>query len=217
MAAGSDPFDIDNFSWPREGARLFEAERPISPPAFLEAGPSRWWMYAQSYRFAAETLVARFVETGHDQDFIAVPVLFLYRHYAEIALKLLERDASLHLGDAEPPLKGHGLRSRWDRVQPLLERIWPDNDDYKHTNAHVRSLILQLDAVDPTSDTFRYPVTPDGAPNLPRALERLDLAHFAVEMTAFAHWVGGVADAIWARQEAADEMRREYEPGPGDY
>jgi hypothetical protein len=212
-----DPFDLRNFSWPRKGARLFKADVPVSPPAFLESGPSRWWMYAESYRFAAATLVERFAKTGHDQDFLALPVLFLYRHYVEVALKFIEREASLLLGKPHPKPKGHGIRDRWGRVQPLLEEIWPNNADYKKDNRHVRSLIAQLDVVDPDSDTFRYPVDADGHSNLPPELERLDLSHFAAEMEAFAHWVGGVEGALSAEQEAENEMRQaERDAGSDD-
>jgi hypothetical protein len=214
-----DPFDLDSFSWPRKGARLFEAKVPLSPPAFLESGPSRWWMYAESYRFAAASLVAMFARTGHDQDFLALPVLFLYRHYVEIALKLIEHEASLLLGRPEPKPKGHGIRDRWGRVQPLLEDIWP-NPRYEGENRNVRNLVAQLDIVDPDSDTFRYPVDPEGNSNLPQELQRLDLAHFATEMEAFAHWVGGVEGALSAEQDAANEMRQaelDAAPGPDDY
>lgn len=48
-----------------------------------------------------------------------------------------------------------------------------------------------LGAVDPKSETFRYPVDKRGSIMLPKRLERLDLPHFARQMEGFAVWIDG--------------------------
>jgi hypothetical protein len=213
-----DSFDLDNLSWPQQGSKLFEANVPLSPPALLDDGPSRWWMYAESYRFAAAALVDRFRATGFDQDFLALPVLFLYRQYAELSLKFLERELSIFLGKEVPKSKGHHLLPRWMTVLASLEEVWPGK--YAAENAAVGEIIGQLSAVDDGSDTFRYPVDTDGNPNLAPELKRLDLVHFAAGMEAFAHWVGGVEGTLSAEQEAQDDMaeaERDAAPRDGDW
>jgi hypothetical protein len=175
-------------------------------------------MYAESYRFAAETLVRRFADTGRDQDFLALPALFLYRHYAELALKFLERETAIFLRRPVLKLKGHTLAALWMPVLKALEEIWPNR--YADENAAVGELIAQLQVADPSSDTFRYPVNVAGEANLPPEFARFDLLHFATEMQAFGHWVGGVADALNAESEAEEEMReieREAAPREDQY
>lgn len=213
MGGKDDPFDLENFSWPRPGAKLFQADKPLSPPAFLDSGPRQWWMYAESYRFAATTLVERFHATGHDQDFLSLPVLYLYRHYAELSLKYLARESNRFLG-LKPPKLNHKLMPLWSSVESALTKIWPER--YGEDHAAVGQLIQQLAAVDPRSDTFRFPVDKKGAPHLPDELKRFDLVHFATEMESFAHWVGGVADALSAESDVKADMDVMYREATAD-
>jgi hypothetical protein len=116
------------------------------------------------------------------------------------------------------PFKGHGLLTRWKRVRAALERIWPG--EYQDELTAVEEVITQLGIADARSDTFRYPVDLSGKSNLPPALERFDLLHFGAEMETFAHWVGGCADALAARQDSDDEARRierEFAPADDDF
>jgi hypothetical protein len=195
---------------------LFQPKVPLSPPAFVDAGPREWWRYAESYRFAASTLVDFFARTGHDQDFLALPVLFLYRHYAELSLKLLVRDAFADLGRKIPKLIGHALVPLWAQLRPALEAIWPGEHDLDL--GVIEAVVHELDSADPGSDTFRFPVDTKGLPQLPDYLRRLDVVHFAQSMEAYAHWVGGVADALSARSDISAELEREFSEGaPADW
>lgn len=210
-----DPFDPANISWPAPGLTLFAPNAPLSSPAFVEAGPQEWWRYAESYRFSASTLIDFFSRTGGDQDFLALPVLFLYRHYAELSLKLLLRDALTALERAVPNLVGHKLSPLWAQLRPALEEMWPGQ--YAAELGAIAGVLAELDAADPGSDTFRFPVDTKGAPQLPDYLRRFDLLHFATSMETYAHWVGGVADALSAEQDAAEEMRQaEEDAAPQD-
>lgn len=205
MSSEPDFLDPESISWPARGRSLFAADVKVSPPALLEDGFGSWWNYAESYRFAAAALVERFEATGHDQDFLAMPALFLYRQHAELALKYLEREAFEYLGRPLPPFLGHSLKPRWDSVEGALREVWPGQ--YEDEYAAVGETIDQLQAVDPTSDTFRYPVNSAGTPNLDAILKRFDLLNFGREMERFAHWVGGAADALEAEKDALADMR----------
>jgi len=213
--APDDPFDPASVSWPAPGLNLFSPDAPSSPPAFVEAGHGAWWRYAESYRFAGSTLIDFFTRTGHDQDFLALPVLFLYRHYAELSLKLLLRDALRGLERPVPRLLGHKLLHLWAQLRPALEETWPTQ--YAAELDAIEAVLRELDAADPGSDTFRFPVDAKGSPRLPEYLQRFDLVHFGNSMETYAHWVGGVADALAAEQDALEEMRQaEADAAPRD-
>lgn len=121
--AAMDAFDVDDMPWPKRGVDPFRADHPTSLPALLESGQPAWGFFAAGFRFSAQILVRRFEETGHDQDFLALPVLYLYRHYAELALKDLILDAGSVLGRRQSIEKEHDLRKLWLTARDLLNEL----------------------------------------------------------------------------------------------
>lgn len=55
--------------------------------ACLKVGHDEFYRYADGYKRAANILVDHVDQNNCDQDFVAFPVLFLYRHYIELKLK----------------------------------------------------------------------------------------------------------------------------------
>lgn len=199
-----DSSDPDDFPWPKRGVDPFRPDRATSLPALLESGPRAWGFFATGFRFSAGVLLEKFEETGYDQDFLALPVLYLYRHYAELALKDVIFDAAALLGQRPSIQNEHDLRNLWRTARELLNKL--DLEDAA-TDA-VEELMNVLGAVDPKSMTFRYPVDTSGRVMLPKKLERLDLPHFARQMEGFAGWVDGTA----AMLEQTADLHAEYRP-----
>jgi hypothetical protein len=192
------------FLWPEPGGVLFTIEGPTGHlRAILETGPRAWGIYFCSFQFAAETLVQRFRDTGYDQDLLAYPVVYLYRHVAELGLKSLLYEASLSFPSAKVDTTGHRLEGLWSQLKPLLLDSFPtETDDL----LAVEEMLHQFHRVDPKSDVFRYPVNLHGEPNLPETASTFDLLHFADEMKRFTTWVSGVSGALEADRDAEADM-----------
>ncbi len=195
------------FAWPSGQANkdLFTTETDLAHErAILGSGWQAWPAYLAGFRLAAETIVDRFRATRHDQDLLAYPVVYLYRHFAELSLKYLARQASRVAGEPVVVPAKHELRPLWQLVRRLWEDIWPDED--QDALDGVERTVLSLDAVDPGGMVFRYPEDKKGEAHLPKDAETFDLLHFASLMTEFANWVDGVDGALDAAHADMREM-----------
>jgi hypothetical protein len=153
-----------------------------------------WHLYAYGFRRAADILLEH-VETRHTSlDVIVFPVVFLLRHHLELAIKIVARDARLLFGVPPPVKPHHRLRELWDEAKELIVRaegIEPAGLE------PIDVAVSQLDAVDSTSTTFRYPETVSGAnpllgttninlltlrDSLEPAFDMLDAGHQALKM-----------------------------------
>ena len=74
---------------PRKGDELFRSDLPDwennACLNVMKGGDAI--AYTEDYRRGAERLVEHVMEKGRDQDFLVYPIIFLYRHHIELALK----------------------------------------------------------------------------------------------------------------------------------
>ena len=139
----------------------------------------QWVMMAMSYKRAADLLVegqAKSLLIGAEQQYIACPVMFLYRHFLEISLKGLLVDLQT-LGKQVNPLicvdqqvldrelPGHSLKQAWLTVRQLLVELSPDqnqsDDRSEEPNATFNAIeerIKEFDEIDEGSFSYRYPI-----------------------------------------------------------
>jgi hypothetical protein len=130
--------------------------------------------YAWSYQRSAVILVADLQQRGAVAiDNGALPILFLYRHSFELYLKALVYHAALlsvdksELIDALPRLwREHSLLRLVKMSLPVLTGSHPLAVAGELHN-EVSALAQKLDAVDPGSYSFRYPVSTKGEASLP--------------------------------------------------
>ena len=153
--------------------------------------------YTEGYRRGAVRLVEHIVEKHRDQDFLVYPIIFLYRHHIELALKrmiartphLLERP----LSDVEKQHLGkHRLDWLWQDLKPILAAIaeaagWSplDSADVEGVDDYIR----QLSSLDPDSFCFRYWHSKKGSRSLPEDLKHINLRHFADMMERLANYL----------------------------
>lgn len=141
-------------------------ELTATVPSLLSAGPD-WWnnacvgfakcewdLYARGYKRAADLLVSHIDASGGDQDVLVYPILFMYRHYFELRLKQLVRDATVLL-DEEFKIPGaHPLTPLYVRLVQKLnvihQTIGGDSTNAKEF-ADAERTIRALDEVDPQS------------------------------------------------------------------
>lgn len=95
-------------------------------------------------------------------------MMFLYRHYVELHLKSLLRDAGELLDAPELIPPRHYLVTLWQRVRELLLEI--DGRPADSWYLRVDQIIDDFDSADVSSYAFRYPVTTGGEPSLPTPL-----------------------------------------------
>jgi hypothetical protein len=125
-----------------------------------------WYFFLNGYKDAADFLVTHAIEEGvGDPRRLLNPIMFLYRHYLELALKSLIREQKTF-----PTI--HELDKLWRICRSLIDEISPsasDNDEIQHTTR----LIEEFCKVDPKSAlAFRYPE--DGI--LPEGVVEIDLS-----------------------------------------
>lgn len=142
---------------------------------------------------------------------MAYPIVFLYRHHTELALKriiywipwILKRD----LTEQEVKnLVSHKLDRIWGDLEPAFGSVceavgW--NKPAKADLDGIREYICQLSAIDPNSMNFRYWRQKDGAPSLRDDLQAFNIRHFAEMMGRLADFI----EALGTAMAAAGEMR----------
>jgi hypothetical protein len=195
---------------PRKSDDLFRSNPPNEfDQRPLDCSPTA---YTHGYRQAAEHLVQTVLANRREGDFLIYPIVFLYRHHLELALKriidcvpwILKRD----LTDCEKKhLGGHKLDLLWNDLEPIFVAVceavnWnkPDLADLEGA----RHYFGQLTTLDPYSMSFRYWKTKDGKPALPTSLNSLEIHHFSQMMGRLADFIEGLDAATTAAGEMLD-------------
>jgi hypothetical protein len=153
----------------------FEPPTPTGKPIFaivngadavtIHTGADKWALFADSYKTAADSLATVSESEPWRNQLVAAPIMFLYRHYVELQLKSLLLDAGELLDDPQTVPPKHYILTLWNRVRALLLKISPESDGEWFTRAD--RIISDIDGIDPTSFSFRYPVDTEGQQSLP--------------------------------------------------
>src|SRR5690606_41803700 len=145
--------------WPKGGQKLIRDDGHCAEVA-LRDGVETWFGYVCSFRSAADMLYgAAFAQGGMPgrKDEVFIPFAFLWRHYAELALKAAIINHSDYLGEhanVKELCDMHSLQALWDRFQVLDEKVFPEEPGKSRRCAG--KTIGQLQKVDPGSVQFRY-------------------------------------------------------------
>jgi hypothetical protein len=133
--------------------------------ACLNWSSAQWSLYAAGYKEAADLLVGHTETTSAGLDTLVYPVLFLYRQYLELKLKLAIRTCRHLLDDERSFPTGHRIDRLWVDLDQLLRRGFP-----KESTAEIDQtgrLIREFSEVDPASTAYRYPTDREGNQSLP--------------------------------------------------
>lgn len=158
---------------------------------------------------AAQQVLERIVSTGFDQDFLVYPLVFLYRQYLELQLKLVIYLGRELYGGRSGPMKTHSLAALWDVATGYIRQTWPD--DTQDTR-QIRADLAEFDALDAGSYAFRYPVGTSQQPSLPANLTRFNVATFAKRAEAIGEYLDGASHGMWVHRDWQREMAAEYAP-----
>lgn len=192
---------------PGPSDQLFSTQEDWWNNACLNWSSSGWSLYASGYREAADALVANVEQTSSSQDTFVYPVLFLYRQYLELQLKIMLRTLR-HLHDIGRDFpKSHKIDALWDETQKLLIQSFPEQpaDEVIETGR----LIHEFAKVDPLSTAFRYPVDKDGNPSLP-GIRYINLRNIREVMAKIAMLLDGAYSMAYEHLQHKLEMEREF-------
>lgn len=153
--------DLEVFPPPPSPGPLFAFGHDHQYNCCPALGVSSFDTFADAYRKAADVLVERVGGEflGHH---IVFPIAQLYRHYVELRLKEIIVSARSVRNEPGGFPRRHQLRDLWKLTLPYMNGL-----SAELTDAHVQSvsaLVEQLDDMDPSGTSFRYPVEAGQAP-----------------------------------------------------
>jgi hypothetical protein len=175
------------------------------------------------YREAGDALVEAAVDRRM-HDYLFYPACFVYRHCLELTLKdLIYETERLILLEAEwkPRHDARSLKEvgeellRTHRLRPLLDKLevrLATVDDTEMPES-VRSVVHQLDAIDPEGQSFRYAVLKNGARSF-SGERQYDLAKIKQTLGEAIDYLNyGVGTWIDEQMSTLREMLADADPG----
>jgi hypothetical protein len=174
----------------------------------------------EGYKRAARHLALTVVENGREQDFLIYPVVFLYRHYIELALKstltrmdyLLDKERSKAVDDH---LGNHRIDWLWNDLKPLLDEVceaanWSKLDE--NLVGSVDALIGQIHEVDAASYAFRYArQKKTHKPSLPKSFKRVNIRHLSDVMEKLCDFLETLDDSTAQLSQDKAESENEWQ------
>lgn len=212
--------EVDASPPPRKGDVLFGPGKDWRADACVNYGEGEV-AYQGGFRRAALHLAEHVCETGRGQDFLIYPIVYLYRHHVELALKsiigvscvLLDRKLT---GEDFKTLGRHDLAELWKLARPLLNLVCTSAgnaefppDDLEGIDAY----IWQLHEHDPDGQRFRYARTKNRKPSLHPDLQHINIRVFAVALERLADYLDAIETWFDHLADQKAEMLAEYAEG----
>ncbi len=151
-------------------------------------------VFAKGYTLAANRLVSFLLEAPRFSDYEAYPLVFLYRHALELALKhVIYSSVKLalfkYLDNVNQGLQNsHDLRRLSQIVESLLAHLFPEDEKLCQVVATVTETCHEFSEIDPRSDGYRYPIDSKG--------QRSTKRHQMVNLRAFADRMSSVLEDL---------------------
>jgi len=196
--------DHARMPWPKRGRRLLREPNCSAPD---EVSAHLDWlerfsgdkMMPSAYKEAADLLVEALLKGGDGShpDRFAFPILYLYRHAAELQMKEIIRIGLRleYLHDSEQlehALAAHSLYTIWNQVKSILTQHWPDADESQLSAAE--AIVNDLHQTDRDGQHLRYPTGKDNVRYKCTLPDRIDLLN-----------VRKVFDGFWAMLDGSQD------------
>ena len=197
----ADPFD-ESPNWPRQGDKLFGMTGDRNLQAYI-AGGTEFYAHVEGYKRAGDTLIVQLRQEPRllGTHYLVFPVVFLYRHFIELSIKdVVAHGAYLETRRSEFP-PHHDLVGLWVEARKVFDRVGgctPEDLDA------VGSLIAELNAIDPGSFSFRYPVKKDWSPSL--AQTEFNLEQFCQGIAKLAEFFEAARAMLEHYKDVSDSM-----------
>lgn len=194
------------FRWPKKGDRLLRASDDWDKSAdFAQGSVARNVHIWTGYMRAGAALVEECERDSVNRHFLIYPILFLYRHGLEQAMKWTigqyGRYADVSLKKDKP---GHDLWKLWADCKKVIVEVGSgDDDDDDDALRVVQQIVKDFHDLDPTALAFRYSTTKKGLvielPDKP-----VDLENLRDVMEAVDNFFTGVDGLLSANTSAVD-------------
>jgi len=211
---------------PRKTDVLFGSGEDWQAEACVNYGISEV-AYQSGFRRAAFHLAEHVCETGRGQDFLVYPIVYLYRHHIELALKsiiglassLLEQELT---GKDLKALGGHNLADLWRVARPRLDPVCELAGNAALPPADLEGIdayITQLHEHDPDGQRFRYAKVKSKQPgvssrsSLPPELTNINIRDLAIALEKLADYLDAVETWFDHLADQQAEMRSEQAGG----
>jgi hypothetical protein len=149
-------------------------------------------------------------KTFYDRNTLLYPIGFLYRQYVELALKEFILLGNKVVAQPYPLPKRHDLGELWSLCKKIArERRLPMSSA---DLAELDGAIHELNAFDPTSENFRYPVDKRGAPSSPGRFRNLSIRGLAKAMDRLAAHLRNLDGLLGADIDLEEEFRSDLYP-----
>ena len=173
--------------------------------------------YREGYRRGARLLAECVCRQASEQDFLIFPIVYLYRHHVELALKrLLPVVAGLAGEDPSPKcvkdLEKHRIDELWNNCRHLLntEKFGKEVRFHLEAMDGIDSYIRQLSDIDPDSQAFRFPRRKTGDVTLPEGLTHINVAVFSDYMESLCSYLDDLCSWLDHVREMKDQMEEHY-------
>ncbi|MCI0569025.1 MAG: HEPN domain-containing protein [Acidobacteria bacterium] len=173
--------------------------------------------YAEAYHQAGRRLADEFGTMGNVPEFEASPIVYLYRHSLELYLKaiLVPGDQLLRLSgkpglDPKLLFGTHDLTVLLPGLKAVGEEMkwgWDMGIDGLRSYQDFVELIEELDRIDKSSFSFRYPMDKRGDSTLPEQFT-FSLRNFCSRMDALLRVLDGDVTGVELALQDEAEMRQ---------
>ena len=161
---------------PSKSDKIFIEESSLSAGAWIASPADKKFIYSEGYKNAALSMIEKCKDSGFWHNILVYPLIFLFRHFLELRLKEIIA-ASKQLANHDLELvKNHNLMQLWNQFKKQLLAIEPDTTDQEELK-NIERLLNEYHAIDPNSESFRYPTDRNDNPSL--NLNTVDLENFA--------------------------------------
>lgn len=191
---------------PQVGDTVFkalDARRDIKVRAGWLPAQHQWLPYQTGYMDAADILVKHYDHRSPSTNSLVYPIVFLCRHHLELVLKELIRDSEGLRQEPFTHWDSHDLTQMWPPIRDVVKLVWPGVP--KDRLKAVGTCIREMNAHDPRSYAWRYPVDKEGGANL-GALFRFDLPNFREVMHRLCNFFDLVYEAVHRYHEARSSV-----------
>jgi hypothetical protein len=180
MADDKDIFGPKELPWPEKGDRLFQSGDDWWHNACLNYDLDDWELYIKGYKRAGDVMADYIKQTTCDQDSLIFPIVFVYRQYLELRLKVLIKDCRELFDEPSDYMRGHALGPLWAECKRLLKKLEPkiSMKDFEAVDEGIQQFIK----LDPGSTAFRYPISASGDKSLPADLKYINIRNLAEVM-----------------------------------
>lgn len=157
--------------------------------------------YTESFYKSAELLVN---EGRGSIDYLVYPIVFLYRHYTELALKDLILLCCIYFGEGITFKKNHNIESLLVEFSTIIDKY-----QIGYMLPHeIRLAIKQISDIDEKNDKFRYTHDYRGEPSHDHSNKFLNLHDFQLGMRQIHEYLDLIS--LWFDEQSESKLTDSY-------